>query len=123
MHTAEERLRFYASQFPVVEVDSSYDGLPSSRNASLCAERTPDGFVFDIKAFRLLTQHQTPPGALPEDSRESLAPAAKQNLYYKDMPVEVLDELWARFRSALNPLRSTGKLGVVLFQFAPWFVT
>ena len=24
VHTAEERLRFYASQFPVVEVDSSY---------------------------------------------------------------------------------------------------
>ena len=38
------------------------------------------------------------------------------------MPVEVLDELWARFRSALDPLRSTGRLGVVLFQFAPWFV-
>jgi uncharacterized protein YecE (DUF72 family) len=32
-------------------VDSSYYGLPSSRNASLWAERTPDGFVFDIKAF------------------------------------------------------------------------
>ena len=46
----------------------------------------------------------------------------KKNLYYKDMPAEVLDELWARFRSALEPLRIAGKLGVVLFQFAPWFV-
>jgi uncharacterized protein YecE (DUF72 family) len=122
IHTAEARLRFYASQFPVVEVDSSYYGLPSSRNASLWAERTPDGFVFDIKAHRLFTQHQTPPDALPKDIRERLAPVAKKNLYYKDMPAEVLDELWSRFRSALDPLRSTGKLGVVLFQFAPWFV-
>jgi uncharacterized protein YecE (DUF72 family) len=55
VHTAEARLRFYASRFPVVEVDSSYYGLPSSRNASLWAERTPDGFVFDVKAFRLFT--------------------------------------------------------------------
>jgi uncharacterized protein YecE (DUF72 family) len=122
VHTAEERLRFYATRFPVVEVDSSYYGLPSSRNASLWAERTPDGFVFDVKAFRLFTQHQTPPDALPKDIREGLAPAEKKNLYYKDMPAVVLDELWARFRSPLDPLRSTGKLGVVLFQFAPWFI-
>jgi uncharacterized protein YecE (DUF72 family) len=122
VHTAEERLRFYASRFPVVEVDSSYYGLPSSRNAGLWAERTPDGFVFDVKAFRLLTQHQTPPDALPKDIREGLAPTTKKNLYYKDMPAEVLDELWARFRSALDPLRNADKLGVVLFQFAPWFV-
>jgi len=55
VHTAEERLRFYASRFPVVEVDSSYYGLPSTRNARLWAKRTPDGFVFDVKAFRLFT--------------------------------------------------------------------
>ncbi len=78
--------------------------------------------MFDVKAFRLLTQHQTPPDALPKDIRESLAPTAKKNLYYKDMPAEVLDDLWSRFRSALDPLRRSGKLGVVLFQFAPRFV-
>jgi len=122
VHTAQSRLRFYASRFPVVEVDSSYYGLPSTRNASLWAERTPNGFVFNVKAFRLFTQHQTPPDALPKDIREGLAPTAKKNLYYKDMPAEVLDELWERFRSALDPLRHSGKLGVVLFQFAPWFV-
>jgi uncharacterized protein YecE (DUF72 family) len=93
VHTAADRLRFYASQFPVVEVGSSYCGLPSSRNAGLWAARTRDGLVFDVKAFRLLTQHQTPPDALPKDIRESLAPMGKKNLYYKDMPAEVLDEL------------------------------
>jgi uncharacterized protein YecE (DUF72 family) len=121
VHSAEDRLRFYASRFPVVEVDSTYYGLPSSRNASLWAERTPDGFVFDVKAFRLFTQHQTLPDALPKDIREGLD-LSKKNLYYKDMPEEILDELWARFRSALDPLRQSEKLGVVLFQFAPWFV-
>lgn len=29
----EERLRYYASQFPIVEVDSSYYAMPSAANA------------------------------------------------------------------------------------------
>jgi uncharacterized protein YecE (DUF72 family) len=70
----------------------------------------------------MFTQHQTPPDALPKDIRAALAPRAKKNLYYQDTPPEVLDALWARFRSALDPLRAAGKLGVVLFQLAPWFV-
>ncbi len=122
VRTAEARLRYYATQFPVVEVDSSYYGLPSERNASLWVERTPDGFVFDVKAFRLFTQHQTPPEALPRDIRDGLSATQKKNFYYKDLPPELLDALWERFRSALDPLRRSGKLGVVLFQFAPWFV-
>jgi uncharacterized protein YecE (DUF72 family) len=59
--------------------------------------------------------------ARPKGIRNGLAPSNK-NLYCKDMPAEVLDELWARFRSALDPLRQSGKLGVVLFQLAPWFI-
>ena len=30
--TAEERLRFYARQFPMVEVDSSYYAMPTPQN-------------------------------------------------------------------------------------------
>lgn len=119
---ADDRLRYYATQFPLVEVDSSYYALPAARNAALWAARTPDGFVFDVKAFRLFTQHQTPPSALPKDIRDALGPIQKNNLYYRDLPEELLEVLWARFRSALEPLRAAGKLGVVLFQFPPWFV-
>jgi uncharacterized protein YecE (DUF72 family) len=85
VHTAEKRLQYYASRFPVVEGDRSYYRLPSARNAGLWAERTPAGFVFDVKAFRMFTQHQTPPDALPKDIGEALAPTAKKNLYYKDL--------------------------------------
>jgi uncharacterized protein YecE (DUF72 family) len=120
--TPEDRLRFYAGQFPVVEVDSSYYALPSARNAQLWAERTPRDFVFDIKAFRLLTQHQTPPSALPKDIRDALPGTEKANLYLKDLPQELAEAVWERFRAALEPLRAAGKLGVVLFQFPPWFV-
>jgi uncharacterized protein YecE (DUF72 family) len=120
--TAEERLRYYASQFPLVEVDSSYYALPSGRNAMLWSSRIPEGFLFNVKAFRLFTQDQTPPDALPKDIRDVLGPVEKKNLYYRDLPEELMDELWDRFREAIRPLRHDGKLGVVLFQFPPWFV-
>ncbi len=121
-NTAEERLRYYASRFPLVEVDSSYYALPSAQNSVLWVSRTPEGFLFNIKAFRLFTQHQTPPAALPKDIREALGPVDKKNLYYRDIPGELLDELWARFLLALRPLRDSGKPGLLLFQFPPWFV-
>jgi len=121
--TAEARLRYYAHHFPLVEVDSSYYGLPNERNAALWAERTPGGFVFDVKAFSLFTHHPTPLSALPRDVREGLPRAAsrEKRLYLRDVPPESVAELWQRFRSALLPLRSAGKLGAILLQFPPWF--
>ena len=122
--TAEDRLRFYASRFPIVEVDSTFYGLPSERNAALWTERTASDFTFDIKAFRLLTQHPTPPQTLPKEIRQELPPPTgdKKNLYYRDLPEAFKDEVWHRFADALLPLDSAGKLGVVLFQFPPWFL-
>jgi uncharacterized protein YecE (DUF72 family) len=121
--SAEGRLQYYASEFPVVEVDSSYYALPSERVSTLWVTRTGDGFIFDIKAFRLFTQHPTPHTALPKDVREALPSELreKRNIYQRDMPAELADELWTRFERALLPLDSAGKLGVVLFQFPPWF--
>ena len=120
----EERLRYYAEQFPIVEVDSTYYGLPSERNAALWVERTPDDFTFDIKSYALFTHHPAPLRSLPTDMREALPPALqeKRNLYYRDTPPDLRDELWRRFNSALLPLDSAGKLGTVLFQFPPWFL-
>jgi uncharacterized protein YecE (DUF72 family) len=127
-----ERLQFYAQNFPIVEVDSTYYGLPSERNAALWVERTPDDFTFDLKAFALFTHHPAQQRSLPRDIRESLRlrsgqaldPRAreKSNVYYRDLSPELRDEIWQRFASALLPLDSAGKLGVVLFQFPPWFL-
>lgn len=125
VNTPAERLRFYAANYPIVEVDSSYYGLPSERNAALWVERTPPGFTFDIKSFSLFTHHPTPHQALPQDIRKALPRELieeKKNLYYRDVPAELRDALWERFSRALLPLDSAGKLGVVLFQFPPWFV-
>jgi uncharacterized protein YecE (DUF72 family) len=39
--TPEARLKFYASQFPIVEVDSSYYAIPAEQTAKQWVERTP----------------------------------------------------------------------------------
>ena len=121
--SAEARLQYYAAQFGLVEVDSTYYALPNERTSRLWVERTGNGFIFDIKAFRLFTQHPTPMAALPRDIREAMPPQprGKANIYHRDMPPELVNELWSRFGQALLPLDSAGKLGVVLFQFPPWF--
>jgi uncharacterized protein YecE (DUF72 family) len=120
--SAEARLRHYATQFPMVEVDSSYYAMPSPSNSQLWAERTPDDFVFNIKAFRLFTGHQTSPVVLHKDIQDALPPMGKNIFYYRDLPKELVDELWRRFIEALAPLKQAGKLKAVHFQFAPWLL-
>lgn len=106
---AQARLRYYATQFPVVEVDSSYYGIPTPVNAQLWAQRTPPGFVFNVKAFRLFTGHQTSPEVLHKDLREALGPDPPKTLYYRDTPAEIRDELWRRFIEALAIVRLHGR--------------
>ena len=118
--SAEARLRHYASQFPIVEVDSSYYAMPTPETAQLWAERTPAGFVMNVKAFRLFTGHQTGARVLHADLRQALGVADPATFFYGDVPGEIRAELWRRFREALLPLRGAGKLGLVHFQFPPW---
>ena len=121
--TSGDRLRFYATQFPLVEVDSSYYGIPKPENAEAWAAQTPPDFTFDVKSFSLFTNHPTKPMSLPPDIREQLPPNLRdKNIYLEQMPDELLDETWERFRAAVEPLRAAGKLGAVFFQFPPWFL-
>jgi uncharacterized protein YecE (DUF72 family) len=118
--TPDDRLRFYALQFPIVEIDSSYYGIPSIENAQRWVERTPPGFVFNIKTYRLFTRHQTPVISVAKELREALGPTQKSNVYDKDLPNEIKLDLWRQFRAVLEILRDAGKLGAVHMQFAPW---
>jgi uncharacterized protein YecE (DUF72 family) len=122
--SAEARLKFYASQFQIVEVDSTYYALPAEKTAGLWVERTPDNFLFDVKAFRLFTQHPATPEVLPKDIRDRLPwdLRGRRNFYLRDLSEGTRKEIWDRFEQALLPLDSAGKLGTVLFQFPPWFL-
>lgn len=121
--TAERRLRYYASRFPLVEVDSTYYAIPAERTAELWAARTPRGFVFDIKANALMTGHTTEVSRLPKSIREALPPevASKRRLSAAALPADLRDEVWTLFTRALEPLRRAEKLGSIFLQFPPWF--
>lgn len=119
--TPEKRLRYYAGQFPLVEVDATYYALPAEQTARAWAERTPAGFTFNIKAFSLFTKHPTPVRALPADLREAASRSGKDRVYLKDVDPAVAGQAWDRFLAALEPLREAGKLGAILLQFPPWF--
>lgn len=122
--SAEERLRYYASQFPIVEVDSSYYSLPERAIATLWAERTPADFVFHVKAHALMTGQPTEVARLPEPLVDALPPAlaGKSRIYAKDLPLDLYDAVWTYFLDALEPLRTSGKLGCVLLQYPRWFL-
>jgi uncharacterized protein YecE (DUF72 family) len=122
--SAEARLRYYAEQFDIVEVDATYYAPPSARNSELWAARTPDDFVFNVKAFAWLTHHAASPERLPGWLRNRLPEAVrgKRTVYARDIGERELELVWRLHREALEPLAAAGKLGAVLFQFPPWFV-
>jgi uncharacterized protein YecE (DUF72 family) len=123
--TAEERLAFYASRFPLVEVDATYYALPARRTSELWVQRTPPDFVFDIKAHALMTGQPTETKRLPKDLRDALPEevAAKSRIYAKDLPDELRSAAWEWFADGLEPLRAAGQLGSILLQYPRWFFT
>lgn len=121
--TPGDRLRYYSINFPVAEIDASYHYFPIRRNLDLWLENTPPGFIFHIKAFSLFTQHPTPFTSLPRSLRDKFGSLIEQegNIYLHHLPAEAVNELWQGFARIVQTIKSAGKLGVVLFQFPPWF--
>ena len=117
---AGERLAYYAQHFDTVEVDSTYYRLPAEPMVQRWAERTPDDFVMHIKAFGLMTRHPVKVEALPPDLRDE-APVDDRGRVERPSR-DFRGEVFRRFLEALEPLRATGKLGGILFQFPSYVV-
>jgi uncharacterized protein YecE (DUF72 family) len=94
-----DKLTFYARYLPVVEIDTTFYGIPKPPVVAAWTERTPAEFRFNIKAYRSLTGHE----------REGGRPRQPTNEEERD------------FLAALEPLRDSGKLMAVHYQFPPWF--
>ena len=84
------------------------------------AERTPDDFVMHVKAFGLMTRHPVKLESLPPDLRDE-APTDDKGRVERPSR-EFRGEVFRRFLEALEPLRSGGKLGGILFQFPSYVV-
>jgi uncharacterized protein YecE (DUF72 family) len=117
---AGERLAYYAKHFDTVEVDSTYYRLPAEEMVRRWAERTPDSFVMHVKAFGLMTRHPVKLESLPPDLRDE-APTDDKGRVERPSR-EFRGEVFRRFLEALEPLRSAGKLGGILFQFPSYVV-
>jgi uncharacterized protein YecE (DUF72 family) len=120
VRTGEDRLRYYAERFDVVEANSTYYRLPEAPMVENWAARTPDGFTMHVKAFGVMTRHPLKLDQLPPDLRAE-APSDERGRLYRPS-WEFRGEIFRRFREALEPLRSTGKLGGVLMQLPPFIV-
>ncbi len=118
----EARLRYYAARFPIVEVDSTYYAIPASRMGEIWTERTPEQFLFDVKAHALMTGQPTETSRLPRAIRDALPKLLREKprIYAKDLSPELLDHAWTMFLDALEPLRMAGKLGAILLQYPRW---
>jgi uncharacterized protein YecE (DUF72 family) len=87
-----DRLRYYASLFPVVEVNSTFYRLPAPSVAASWARRTPSRFRFAAKFPKTITH---------------------------ELRLERTDEELRRFLEVLAPLRSAGKFVAALLQLPP----
>src|SRR5256885_16749437 len=116
--TAAERLAYYASQFPVVEADSTYYFPPTPEMSVSWVERTPEGFTMNVKAYSLLTGHPTLPQSLWPDLQSEVETEHRneRSLYASHLPSDAIEEEWDGFRNAHIPLNTTGKLGADLFK-------
>jgi uncharacterized protein YecE (DUF72 family) len=114
------RLGYYAEHYDTVEVDSTYYRLPAPEMVQRWAERTPDDFVMHVKAFGVMTRHPVKVEQLPPDLRDE-APKDERGRIERPSR-EFRAEVFRRFLDALEPLRSAGKLGGLLFQFPPYVV-
>lgn len=117
--SGEERLRYYADRFDVVEANSTYYRLPDPSVVEKWVQRTPDEFTMHVKAFGVMTRHPVKVDQLPQDLRD--VPTDDRGRVDRP-PREYRAEVFRRFHDALEPLRSTGKLGGILMQFPPYVV-
>ena len=93
-----DKLKTYASHFPIVELDASYYAIQPERNILKWINETPKRFQFIVKIHQALTLHAD----------------------YKDFS-ETRNELFEQFKAMIRPLKEHGKLAMVLVQFPPWF--
>ena len=94
----KDKLRTYASYFPIVELDATYYAIQRQSTIEKWCIETPKNFKFVVKAHQYMTGHS--------DFRQ-----------YFDSIKDVFDA----YNDMLKPMVKHDKLAFVLLQFPPWF--
>jgi len=114
---ASERLPWYAERLNLVELNSSFYGIPREAQVESWCRQTPDAFIFDVKLHKLLSRHSSKPELLPPDLRK-LATVNKGRVQL----TPALEKAMARrIIETTAPLRESGKFGAFLLQLSPAF--
>ena len=98
-----DELRFYADRFNTVEVNATFYRQPEAAMSRKWLDRTPDSFLFSIKLYQKFTHPEMylkRPGSTDWDVTGG------------DIDL---------FRSGLDPIASSGRLGALLMQFPSSF--
>ena len=116
--TARERLPWYAERFEYVELNASFYAVPDRNTVHKWVEETPGGFVFDVKAHRLLSRHSAQVESLPPELREQAQVSGRGRV---TLTPELETALARRLVEETAPLADAGKLGAYLVQLTPAF--
>jgi uncharacterized protein YecE (DUF72 family) len=115
---ARERLPWYAQRFGYVELNSSFYAVPDRTTVHKWVQETPDDFVFDVKAHRLLSRHSAPLESLPPELRDDARTTGRGRV---QLTPELETALAERLVEETAPLAEAGKLGAYLVQLTPAF--
>jgi uncharacterized protein YecE (DUF72 family) len=113
-----ERLGWYAQQFEMVEVNSTFYSVPERRVVERWCATTPEKFVFDVKLHQLLSRHSTAAKLMPPPLQRRAEIDQKGRV---KLTPEIEAALLESFLGSIQPLKSRGKLGALLLQLSPAF--
>jgi uncharacterized protein YecE (DUF72 family) len=99
----KNELEYYSQFFNTVEINSSFYRPPSKAMAFSWVKKSPAGFLFTVKLWQKFTHPRMYQAATGEAATISAA----------DIDL---------FKSGIEPLARSGKLGALLAQFPPSFV-
>lgn len=114
----EDMLPWYAERFNMVEVNSTFYGVPKLTTIEKWAAQTPEEFIFDIKLPKLFSWHQQDYASLPNEVKGTAQVDHRGNVKRTAELVEALGEFTLQ---TLAPLEKASKLGVLLLQLSPAF--
>jgi uncharacterized protein YecE (DUF72 family) len=99
----KDELEYYSRFFNTVEINSTFYRPPDPGIAANWVKRVPEGFLFTVKLWQKFTHPKMYQAATGE-----VAAISAEDVDF--------------FRSGIEPLARSGKLGAVLAQFPPSFI-
>ena len=116
-----DELRFYASHFDTVEVNSTFYGQPRAAVTRTWVERTPPGFDFSLKLYQKFTHPKMFKEAALKRAPGASATLAAGGSALLDLLAQVTQSDIDDYRAGIEPLAAAGKLGALLAQFPASF--